>query len=563
MRQTLQRTLKSTRKKLCLPSLTRWIKKLPLKERLAFYGFGYLLILSFGVLLTVTFVFRGKIIPVSGGGYTEGVIGSPRSINPVLSPSNEVDRALVKLIYPSLLTPASDGMLVPMLAQSVSVKNNGKTYEFTLKANALWEDGEPIKARDVVFTIKTIQDERVASPLNRLWSGVSVEAVGEHAVRFTLPRPYAFFLQNATLGILPAHIWEKTSPQDMALSPYNRAPVGAGPYTLKAMEGTGGNITRALLARNPSFFGEKPFIDLVMFRFYPDSDHLFEALQKKEVDSIPVTSLVLYEKLKNENGIALHSFLLPRYFAVFLNAKENKALAQKNVRQALLLAIQKNAIIADVLKGQAQAVSTPIAPALKNYYRSDLPHDNYDPKRARLLLAAAGFGKTPLRLELVVIDNDSLLAVANRIVEDWKAVGVDATMRDVTLESVRNEILQKRSYQAFLFGQALALEPDPFSLWHSSQQAYPGFNLSSYSSDKLDTLLEELRETFDKGKQRELFADFQKTMEEDLPALFLYSPYQIFAMRTTVQGVTPGALSLPEDRFNQIAQWYVATKREN
>lgn len=563
MRQKLQRTLKSAKKKLYLRFLRRWIKNLPLKERVAFYGFGSLLILSFGVLLIAGFVFRGKVIPVPGGGYTEGVIGSPHYINPVLSPSNEVDRALVKLIYPSLLTPASDGTLVPMLAQSVSVKDSGKTYEFALKTNALWEDGEPIRARDVVFTIKRIQDERTASPLNRLWSGVSVEAAGENVVRFTLPRPYAFFLQNATLGILPAHIWEKISAQDMGASPYNRTPVGGGPYTLKATQGSGGTVTGALLARNPSFFGKKPFIDFVMFRFYPDSDHLFQALQKKEVDSIPITSLALYEKLTAESGITLHSFLLPRYFAVFLNAKENKALEQKNVRQALLLAIKKNTIISDVLKGQAQAVSSPISPALKNYYRPELAHDTYDPKRARLLLSAAGFGKTPLHIELVVIDNDALLAVANRVVEDWKAVGVDATLRDVTLESVRNEILQKRSYQAFLFGQALALEPDPFSLWHSSQQAYPGFNLSSYSNDKLDKLLEELRETFDKGKQRELFANFQKTMENDLPALFLYSPYQIFAMRSTIQGVTPGVLSLPEDRFNQIAQWYVATKREN
>lgn len=553
---TIQRRLKTN-----IALLTRWTKTFPTFERLLFWGLSGTLGIAFVLSFVFASTFRGQMIPDQGGSYTEGIIGSPRYVNPILAPANEVDRALAKLIYPSLLTPAPDGTLIVSLAKSFSVENGGKTFEFVIKENAVWEDGKPITAHDVVFTVKTIQDERIDSPLNRLWSGVVVEAEGEKTVRFTLPRPYAFFLQNATLGILPSHIWKRVTPQEFALSPYNRNPVGGGPYTLKNIEGVDGKITRALLVKNPSFFGQKSFIESIVFKFYPDSDKLFDALKNKEVDSIPITSPALYEKLKSDKDITLHSFLLPRYFAIFLNEKENKALADKTVRQALLLAIQKDAIIKEIFREQAQVVSSPIGPALRNYYRADVSGYDYNPERARTLLASAGFEKTPLHLELSVIDNDSLSAVASRIVEDWRSVGVDAILKNVNIEGLRDEALQKRAYQAFLFGHALALEPDPFSLWHSSQKNYPGLNLSSYTNNELDKLLEELRETFDKEKQKELFQNFQRILAEDLPALFLYSPHQLFAMRSSIKGVVSGVLSLPEDRFSQVAQWYINTKR--
>lgn len=542
-----------------------WIRKelagFPKKERVVVALCAILLVVSFSVIVIFSTVAGGQHIPARGGTHREGLIGNPRFINPVLAQANEVDRTLVKLVYPSLLAHSPDGELVPFLANNYAIGDSGKVYEFTLKEGATWEDGEPIRARDVVFTIEKIQDQSIGSPLNRVWNGVEVEALDEKTVRFTLSAPYAFFLQNATVGILPSHIWQSIGNNEFTSTPLNLNPLGAGPYKIEGISQIDGQVRSMNFTRNETFFGAGPFIDHITFNFYGNSDELVEALDKNEVDSIPVTSIGLLEEVESK-GVAIHSFSLPRYFAIFLNGEQNEALKTKEVRQALSFAINKQKIIDDILKGFAKESFTPITPALKKYYKANVAHYEHNVAQAREMLQEQGWGgENVLTIELTVIDNDALTAIANQIVEDWGQVGVEVTLRRLGLNVIQEEVLQKRSYQAFLFGQGLALEPDPFSLWHSSQKQHPGFNLSSYSNNDLDIILETMRKTFDPQAQEELFTNFQTIMAEDLPAIFLYSPNHLVATRTKTKGVIAGVLSLPEDRFDQVSQWYINTAR--
>ncbi len=548
--------------KFILKTLKKWAKSLRPLDRFVFFACSFVFALSGLTLLFTIFFLSGTYAPRIGGSYSEGVIGTPHFINPLLAPLNEVDRELVKLIFPSLLTYTAQGELVGSLAKDFKASDNGKVYEFTLREGVFWEDGKPLTAEDVAFTVKAIQDEKTSSPLNRIWSGVKVEVVNPLKIRFSLAHPYAFFLQNATLGILPSHIWASISPSDFTKSEYNLKPVGAGPYHLERISQLNGTMVSAIFTPNPTFFGQKPYIDQITFEFYPDSKQLTDAYERGQVQSIPITTFSLYNELKSQSHSNVYTFLMPRYFALFLNEKANPALANKDVREALTRAIQKQKIIADVLKGQAQEATSPITPALKKYYTKEPPLYTYDSVKSQELLKKAGFpaGK-PFNLELTIIDNDSLTEVANQVINDWQAVGIVTSIKHLGLENLRDEILQKRNYQVFLFGQSLALEPDPFSLWHSSQQQYPGVNLSSYKNPKLDSLLEELRQTIDSTKQQELFSQFETIMTQELPAIFLYSPYQLFAMRDDLHGVTQGVLSLPEDRFNQISDWYINERR--
>ena len=539
----------------------KWLKKLSASQRYIFLASFIAFFFSFAGVLFFTFLSTGSYVPEKGGSYVEGVIGSPRFINPILAPANEVDRALVKLIFPSLVTYTSKGDIVPYAAKDINVLENGKVYEFILRNGMVWEDGKPFSAQDVVFTVSTIQNEKIASPLNRIWSGVKAEAIGSLKVRFSLPHPYAFFLQNATLGILPSHIWGSIPPSEFANSEYNAKPIGAGPYRLQRLSRINGAIVSAILKENPTYFGQKPFIPEILFEFYPDSKQLVDAYEKEQVQSIPVPSISLYTELAAQKNTKVYTFMLPRYFALFLNEKANPVLGRKEVRQALAYAIQKKKIISDILGSQAQGVTTPIVPALKNYYKEAPDPYEYNPQKAKELLKKAGFEKKPLAIELTLIDNDSLTEVAQKVIRDWQAIGVNTTIKHVGLDKLREEILQKREYQVFLFGQSLALEPDPFSLWHSSQQQSLGLNLSSYKNPKMDKLLEDLRQTTDVSKQKEFFVQFQSIMTQDVPAIFLYSPYQLFMTRDNIKGIIPGVLSLPEDRFNQVADWYINTKR--
>ncbi len=546
-----------------ISKILNWVETLRPLDRFVFLACSFVFAGSLALILFMTFFLTGTYAPLHGGSYSEGVIGAPHFINPVLAPLNEVDRELVKLIFPSLLIYTPQGELTGSLAKDFKASDNGKVYEFTLKEGILWEDGKPLTTEDVAFTIKAIQDEKIGSPLNRVWSGVKIEVLSPLKIRFSLSHPYAFFLQNATVGILPSHIWGSISPSDFVKSEYNLKPVGAGPYRLERISQLNGAMVDAIFTPNPTFFGQKPYIDQITFEFYPDSKQLVDAYERGQIQSIPIPTFSLYNELKSQSHTNVYTFLLPRYFALFLNEKVNSALANKDVREALTRAIQKQKIITDVLKGQAQEATGPITPALTRYYTKIPPLYEYDPTKSKELLKKAGFQKDskPLNLELAIIDNDSLNEVAKQVISDWQAVGINTSVKHVGLDNLRDEILQKHNYQVFLFGQSLALEPDPFSLWHSSQQQYPGVNLSSYKNPKLDSLLEELRQTSGIVKQQELFSQFQTIMTQDLPAIFLYSPYQLFAMRDDLHGVIQGVLSLPEDRFNQISDWYINAKR--
>ncbi len=531
-------------------------------ERYLVLIFAAGLIISFLWLVAGSFLQGTAKTPAFGGSVTIGMAGAPHSINPVLSPANEVDKALVKLIYPSLLQYDKEGNLVPSLAKSFEVGDNGKVYEFLLREGVMWDDGIPLDTHDVVFTIKTIQDPKISSPLFRLWEGVNVEAVNEKTVRFTLPDAYAFFLQNVTIGILPRHIWEGVRVENFALSEKNKEPVGAGPYRLASTEKSNGTITSITFSSYQGFLGETPFIPSLTVRFYLTPTDLIEGFQKREITlmSIPFESFA--PDLVAQKNAYLISFPLPRYFAIFLNEKQNPALVKKDVREALLLAIDRDAIVSSIFGGEARKVVSPIPATLEKYHLQGLPTYDYNPARARELLQKAGFSKEkPLKISFTSVRDDTLAQVAKAIAGYWESVGVEVTINAVELGKLRDEVFQNRTYEAFLFGQALALEPDPFSLWHSSQSEYPGLNLTSYKNPELDKILEELRQTFDTDKRKELFEKFQSILVNDLPALFLYSPYHHVLADNAIQGITQSPLSSPEDYLNQVSQWYIFTKR--
>ncbi|MFA6552635.1 MAG: ABC transporter substrate-binding protein, partial [Candidatus Paceibacterota bacterium] len=183
------------------------IKNFSITEKSLFYFFVV-------VLAIIVFIFLAKVsnlflveIPVQGGTLNEGVVGSPRFINPILA-LNDADRDLTSLIYSGLLKATPEGRLVPDLASDYNISDNGLMYTFNIKANAKFHDGADVTADDVVFTIQRLQDATLKSPKRASWDGIIAAKVSDKQVTFTLKQPYSPFLENTTIGILPKHIWK-------------------------------------------------------------------------------------------------------------------------------------------------------------------------------------------------------------------------------------------------------------------------------------------------------------------------------------------------------------------
>jgi ABC-type transport system substrate-binding protein len=386
-----------------LPSKNQWrqfLKILSKRERITFFIFLFLFLFS-GIFLSICCYFEHtKIVPAGGGIFTEAVIGHPRFINPIYDSSNDVDRDLVELIFSGLMKYDGQGQIIPDLAKNYELKEDGKVYEFYLKENLFWQDGSPLTAEDVIFTIETIQNPDYKSPFRANWLGVELEKINELGVRFKLTNPYSPFLENATLKIIPKHIWQDISPQDFPLSFNNLKPVGSGPYKLEDLKQDElGYIKSLALVKNPNYFGKKPNLQKINFLFFEKEEELIEAAQKNEIQGLSLNSPENLKKL-NQNWLT-YELSLPRYFAVFFNPDKSKILAEEEVRQALNYGVNKKEIIekAQILGG---VVDSPILPEIYGFQPPSSQYE-FNQEKAIELLEKAGFIKdeTGQRVKIV------------------------------------------------------------------------------------------------------------------------------------------------------------------
>lgn len=500
------------------------------------------------------------LAPKTGGVYREGLVGGPHYLNPALAPINEVDRDISRLIYRGLMKLDESGEAMPDLAAAVTLSEDKKTYDLTLRPGLFWQDGEPLTADDVVFTIQTIQNPNYQSPLKANWEGVTAEKTDAAAVRFTLVTPYAPFLENLTIGLLPQHIWQNVPADAFALTEFNLKPIGNGPYKVDKIEKTAAGAIRTLtLVANEHFNDRPPYIPTIIFKFFPDDATLTAAYEDGGIDGINFVPAERRPDFIDLPGLKLYQIPLPRYFGVFFNTVE-PPLSHLKFREALAFAINREAIINEVLNGEAEISQTPIPPGAMFATTANVPLRSYDPEKAKGIIAALKLKDAPA-VTITTLNDPTLTAVAERIQADWTAAGVTATVAALDPLALKQQAIRERQYQILLFGQALRRNPDPFSFWHSSQVKDPGLNIAAYKNVQVDKLLTEARQSASAEERRVKYAEFQALVVSDAPAIFLYSPYYLYGVRSTVKGLKTENFSAPEDRFNNVTDWYIKTRR--
>jgi len=511
-------------------------------------------------------------VPDYGGSFVEGVIGSPRFINPLLA-SSDTDRDLTQLVYSGLMRATGKGTLIPDMAQSYFVSDDGLVYTFTLKDNIVWHDGEPITANDIVFTITKAQDPGLRSPKRANWDGVDVKKIDEHTVQFALNKPYAPFLENTTIGILPHHIWGDVNSDQFVLSKFNTEPIGSGPYKISnAKIDRGGIPISYTLVPFKDFALGRPYISNIEFKFYPTEEYLIQAFKKEEVSSINSISPEISELLVDE-GYRVERSSLPRIFGVFLNQNKANIFTDHSVRKALNVAIDKKEVINQVLRGYGTPVEGPIPPGTLGYVpiNSDAVQAEDTLDTAREILDGGGWtidketglrfnaDDEELKFSLSTSAIPELKNTAELLAETWKKLGVHVDVKIFEPGSLNQTVIRPREYDALLFGEIIGRDSDPFAFWHSSQRLDPGLNIALYTNITVDKLLEEARETTDESTRTQKYESFAEKIIEDIPAIFLYAPDFIYVFPKNVSGLDIGAVTVPSERFVNVYQWYIKT----
>lgn len=385
-----------------MPSLAQWAKLpaiLSRKERLALACLGFLFISSLLFLLNGAYKNYTVEIPATAGSFTEGLVGSPRFLNPVYSEASDIDRALVQLVFSGLMKYGSQGNLVEDLAQRIQAQEDGKVYEVELKNNITWHDGREFSADDILFTIQTIQDPRYKSPVRANWIGVGVEKTGRLGIRFTLQEPFAAFPERLTQKILPRHIWENVGPENFALSSLNLRPIGTGPYRFSGItQDKSGTIKQIDLKANSRYAvndtnndAKSPNIRQISFRFFSNEQELIAEANLGKIQTFTLPSGMI-PALRNPS-LQTYSFSLPRYFGLFFQLDlANSPVQKKNVREALGLAISREDLVREVFNGNAAAIVSPVRSDLLSFGETPaVPAKNTD--EALALFEKEGYHK--------------------------------------------------------------------------------------------------------------------------------------------------------------------------
>ncbi len=504
-----------------------------------------------------------------GGIYSEGLLGQPTYINPLLARS-EPDLSLTKLIFAALYKYDSNGQLAADLADSMpAISADQKQYTVNLKHGAKWHNGKPVTADDVVFTIQTLKDPAYKSPLRALWQSTSVEKLSDYSVKFTTKDISGPFLDNLTLAVLPKGVWNGVDPQSFLLSKVNLEAIGSGPYSIKEIKKLpSGKIQQITLQAYQDYYQGSPKIDQVIFKLYDSEEDILNAFHSREIQGfgfVPLGSDLFIDKNQDQSQVL--TVPLPQYQVVFFNLN-NKILAGQKVRQALSLATDKRQIINQIFKNNALL---PVSPLVFNS-DSKIMDSNVDAAEAKKILDQDGWTvdpKTNIRakkgvgLEITITTNDSLVnsKAAETLAAQWHNLDIKVNLNILPSKELMDTLIKPRNFDVLLFPQKFGADPDPFLFWHSSQVKDPGFNLTGFADANIDKLITDARTTTDKNIRGAKYTEFNNAITASFAVIFLDQTEYIYTVDKKVKNVASNVLYDPSQRFNNISNWYMVEKR--
>ncbi len=540
-------------------------------------------VLFFGIiggLLTSTIMYSSNyltITPAPGGILVEGIIGTPRFVNPALAVTR-ADQDMTALIYSGFMKIDPEGTLVPDVAQSITVSEDGKTYNILLRQDVAFHDGAPLTARDVAFTIGLIQNNNLKSPLRGHWVDVEVEEINEYELNIVLQEPYAPFIENFTLGILPRHIWSDLPIEQVPFSQKNTAPIGSGPfYITHTGLNTAGlieNYTLKKFTRN-----EAVILSGMEIKFYQNETDLALAFAKKTITSTAYLPADKIASLPDDTNYSIIETPLPWVFAVFFNQNRAPALRDTTVRLALDAALDKQLLVKTALLGYGVPITTPVPVGELGLDSNSQPStDNATTtplERATAILINGSWVKNSngawgkridgemrtLSLTLKTSNAPVFEATAEMLARVWRELGIEVQVEKFEQSDLLQAVIRPRDFEALLFGLDMNRAVDLYSFWHSSQREDPGLNIAQYANIEVDRLLETARIATSTEQKAAALLATTNIMSREAPALFLYVPNFVYVVDERMTTASMNKLSKPSERFMNVATWHMNTDK--
>lgn len=442
-----------------------------------------------------------------------------------LSPNDAgptVQWAMISNIHNALIQLDYNGELVPMLAESYEVAEDGLTYTFTLRQGIKFHDGKEFTAADVKYTYEFYSNPENGSTLaNNFLNMGEIETPDDYTVIVKMNDINAAFLANGCTSWIVQSEYHAEVGEDV----YRTKPIGTGPF--KLMEWVAAEYT--LLEANPDYFLGRPKVDFLRQNTVPEPSVRSIALETGEADSATWPLLVEDSlRLRDEEGYPVFASLAGSVKHFPLNNK-HPILSEKLVRQALITAIDRQRIIDELWNGAAQMAHSNLSPANAFYHKADVKQYPFDPEAAKALLEEAGWleGADGIREKdgnkltftcTTITGDQARRPIAELVQQFFKAVGVDMQLAEAPVAAI-NEALKAGDMDASLYNWTFgsATEPDA----SQTLKTGAGNNFTNFSNARVDELLDLGIKTVDPEERRKIYYEIQDIVAEEVPFLFL------------------------------------------
>lgn len=499
------------------------------------------------------------LIPVDGDALVSASIGEPSNLIPALA-SDSASSEITGRVYNGLLRIDENLDIVPDLAESLEISDDGLTLTFRLRQDVRWHDGRPFTSRDAVFTYELMIDPQTPTAYAESFKQVKkVEAPDEHTFIVYYDRPLARALVSWCFDVMPAHLMEG---RDLEGSPLARNPVGTGAYKFEKWE-SGQRLT---LAANDDYFKGRPHLDRLIMKIIPDLNAQMMELMGGHIDTMGLTPDQYAEKSADPAFTAKNNmFRYPAFSYTYLGFNfQDPRFRDRRVRLAIAHAIDKQEIIDGVLLGLGTPANGPFTPSMWAYNKN-IPSHPFDPSQAKALLAEAGWTDTdgdgvldkdgrPFQFTIMTNQGNKVREQTGLIIQARLAeVGIKVNLRIVEWAAFLKEYLDKHNFEAVIMAWSVPIEPDLYDVWHSSKINPGELNFISFQNEEVDRLIDESRFTLDQPTRKKAFDRIQEIFYEEVPYVFLFVPdaLPVFSSRFIGPQVFPSGVG------GNLNDWFV------
>ena len=499
--------------------------------------------------------------PVPGGTAVVGIGADFDVLNELATTSALTDQVIGHVLFQNLIVYDENLDYAPMLADSFGVAEDGLSATFRIREGVRWHDGVPVTADDVVWTFETSVLDETAYPDRQALEYIErAERLDERRVRFRFRGLHAEPLADFVYWTpMPRHELQDVPPAQMATAPFNREPVGNGPFRFVSWRPN----EQVVFEADTAFWAGRPHLDRVVFRVIPEPTTAVTELVNGSIDlyrNVPPADMALLERSDRARPLSYPSV----GFTLLMFNLRNPLFADVRVRRALTMATDRRALIDGILQGYAEPTAGPTAPA--QWERNDeLEPWPYDTAAARRLLGEAGWRDTdgdgwldregrPFRFEIVtnadnVVRKDVIVALQSQL----RQVGIDARARAVEFNTMVDKGMGG-DFETIVAGWDLYLRFDPSQLFQTGAP----YNGGGYSNPRIDELMRRARATLDREEAKPMWDEFQRILHEDQPYIFLFNDHERWGASRRLRGVRPAGAPNAYSPLASVRSWWIA-----